>query len=337
MTVGLRLHFVSAKRVLRAALVLAIYTSVGAGLGPARSDDFPSRPIRLIVPFPAGSSADLVGRTIAQRLSQQIHQAVVVDNRGGAGGVIGQDAVARAPADGYTLGLATVSTLAVVQITDVKLPYDPIASFEPISLVAEGAFVIVVNPLVHATTLSELIQAAKSRPGELNYYSIGNGSLHHFAGEEFKKLAGVDLVHVPYKGSGAALMGLLAGEVQVGFDLLSSFRVQNIQTGKLRAIAIAGPSRLPQLPNVPTTLEVGLERFGVNAWFGVVAPRGVTTERIQALNKEIQIAVASPEVTELLISEGFHPVSSSAPEFGKFIRKEVMKWSEIGKISAHGR
>lgn len=342
-TIEFRFPFVSAKLSLRAALVLALCTSAsasagaGAGIGLAASDEFPSRPLRLIVPFPAGSSADLVGRTIAQRLSKQIRQTVVVDNRGGAGGVIGQDAVARSPADGYTLGLATVSTLAVAQTTDVKLPYDPIASFEPVSLVAEGAFVIVVHPSIHATTLSELIQAAKTHPGELNYYSIGSGTLHHFAGEEFKRLAGVDIVHVPYKGSGAALIGLLAGEVQVGFDLLSSFRVQNFQSGKLKAIAVAGPSRLPQLPAVPTTSEAGLGRFGVNAWFGIVAPRGVPLERIQSLNKEIQIAVASPEVTEVLTAQGLHPVSSSALEFGTFIRKEVMKWSESAKVTAHGR
>lgn len=331
--------FISAKLASLAVLILALCTSAdgGTGIGPVTSDVFPSRPIRLIVPFPAGSSADLIGRTIAQRLSQQIRQAIVVDNRAGAGGVIGQDAVARSPADGYTLGLATVSTLAVAQTTDVKLPYDAIASFEPISLVAEGAFVIVVHPSIRATTLSELIQAAKTHPGELNYYSVGSGTLHHFAGEEFKRLAGVDIVHVPYKGSAAALVGLLAGEVQVGFDLLSSFRVQNIQSGKLKAIAVAGPSRLPQLPAVPTTSEAGLERFGVNAWFGVVAPRGVPQDRIQYLNREMQTAVASPEVTEVLTAQGLHPVSSSAPEFGKFISKEVMKWSESAKVTAHGR
>lgn len=340
-TFKLIIYFVNANLSLGAALVVALCTSASAvaaaGTGPAAGDEFPSRPLRLVVPFPAGSSADLVGRTIAQRLSKQIHQSVVVENRGGAGGVIGQDAVARSPADGYTLGLATVSTLAVAQTSEVKLPYDAITSFEPVSMVAEGAFVIGVHPSIQATTLSEFIQAAKAHPGEFNYYSIGNGTLHHFAGEEFKKLAGVDLVHVPYKGSGAALLGLLAGEVQVGFDLLSSFRVQNFQSGKLKAIAVAGPSRLPQLPAVPTTSEAGLGRFAVNAWFGIVAPRGVALEKIQFLNKEIRNAVAAPEVTDLLVSEGLRPVSSSAPEFGAFIRTEVMKWSESAKVTAHGR
>ncbi len=323
------------------ALVVALCMTANAGAnaatGLAVGDEYPSRPLRLIVPFPAGSSADLIGRTIAQRLSKQIRQAVVVENRAGAGGVIGQDAVARSPADGYTLGLATVSTLAVAQSTDVKLPYDAIASFEPISLVAEGAFVIGVHPSIHATTLSELIQAAKMHPGEMNYYSVGSGTLHHFAGEEFKKLAGVGIVHVPYKGGGAALLGLLAGEVQVGFDLLSSFRLQNFQSGKLKAIAVAGPSRLPQLPAVPTTSEAGLGGFEVNAWFGIVTPRGVPADKILYLNKEIRGAVASPEVTDLLTSEGLRPVSSSGPEFASFIRKEVKKWSESAKITAHGR
>lgn len=336
-TIEAEFSFGSAKLALRAVLVLALCTSASPGTGLAASDEFPSRPLRLIVPFPAGSSADLVGRTIAQRLSKQMGQTVVVDNRAGAGGVIGQDAVARSPSDGYTLGLATVSTLAVARTTDLKLPYDPNASFEPVSLVAEGAFVVVVHPSVQATTLPELIQVAKTHPGELNYYSIGSGTLHYFAGEEFKRLAGVDIVHVPYKGSAAALIGLLAGEVQVGFDLLSSFRVQNIESGKLKAIAVAGPSRLPQLPAVPTTSEAGLDRFRVNAWFGIVAPRGVPLERIQSLNKEIQIAVASPDVTEVLTAQGLRPVSSSAPEFRTFIRKEVMKWSESAKVTAHGR
>lgn len=299
----------------------------------ALAETYPSRPIRFIVPFPPGNSADLIGRTIARKISEQVGQPVVVENRAGASGVIGQDTLSRSPADGYTLGLGTVSTLAIAPSVRVKLPYDPLKSFAPISLVAGGPYVVAVHPSVPANSLGELIDLARAKAGGLNFYSSGNGTLHHFAGEQFKALTGTDIVHVPYKGGAAALAAILAGEVQVGFDLLSSFRLQNIESGRLKALAVAGPARLPQLPSVPTAVEAGLQGFELTAWFGVVAPQGTPAEVVARLNAEVQRAVASPEARELLSSQGLDPASDSPQQFAAFIGSEIVRWSRIVKTS----
>ncbi|HEY6354034.1 MAG TPA: tripartite tricarboxylate transporter substrate-binding protein, partial [Burkholderiaceae bacterium] len=251
----------------------------------------------------------------------------------GASGVIGQDAVSRSPADGYTIGLGTVSTLAIAPSVHTQLPYDPVKSFAPISLVARAPFLVVVHPSVKANSLGQLIDLARAKPGELNFYSIGNGTLHHFAGEQFKALTGTRIVHVPYKGGAPALVGLLTGEVQVGFDVLSSFGLQNIQSGRLKALAGAGPARLPQLPSVPTTAEAGLQGFEVTAWFGMVAPQGTPVDVVARLNAEARRAVASPETRELLSAQGLDPVSDSPQQFAALIGSEVVKWSRIVKAS----
>ena len=230
--------------------VLALSWSVAA---PAQS--WPSRPLRLIVPFPAGGSADLLGRALARKMSEGLAQQVVVENRAGAGGTIGIGAVAKSPADGYTLGLGTVSTLGMAPVVRADPPYDSLAAFAPVSLVASAPFLLVVNGSVPAKSLAELVELARSRPGQLNFASIGEGTLQHFSGESFKSLTGTAMVHVPYKGVAPALVDLLAGQVQIMFDILASFQLQNIQSGKLRALAVLGPARIAQLPAVPTTAE----------------------------------------------------------------------------------
>ena len=319
--------------VARRMLALVALLSATLFAPAALAEAYPSRPIKFIVPFPAGGSSDLIGRTIARKISEQVGQPVLVENRAGAGGVIGQDAVSRSPADGYTLGLGTVSTLAMAPSVNARLPYDPLKSFAPISLVAGAPFVVAVHPSVQANSLGDLIDLARAKPGRLNFYSIGNGTLHHFAGEHFKSMTGTDIVHVPYKGGTPALVALLAGEVQIGFDVLSSFRLQNIESGKLKALAVAGPTRLPQLPSVPTVAEAGLQGFEVSAWFGVVAPRGTSSDVVARLNAEVQRAVASPEARELLSAQGLDPAADSPEHFAAFIGSEIAKWSRIVKTS----
>jgi tripartite-type tricarboxylate transporter receptor subunit TctC len=319
----------------RHALVPGIVALFAAAQSaPALSQaQYPSRPIHLIVPFPAGGSSDLLGRALAKQMSEGLAQQVVVENRAGAGGTIGIGAVAKAPADGYTLGLGTVSTLGMAPVVRAKPPYDSLAAFAPVSLVASAPFVLVVNASLPAKSLAEMIELAKARPGQLNFASIGDGTLQHFTGESFKSLAGVNMVHVPYKGVAPALVDLLAGQVQVMFDILASFQLQNIQSGKLRALAVLGPARIAQLPLVPTTAEAGFKGFEVTAWFGAIAPRGTAPEIVARLNAEVRRAVASAEMREAISTQGFEPASSSAEEFSGVIRGEMEKWARVAKAT----
>ncbi len=299
----------------------------------AQAQAYPSRPVRLIVPFPAGGSSDLLGRALAKKMSEGLQQQVLVENRAGAGGTIGVTAVARAPADGYTIGLGTVSTLGMAPVVRREPPYDSLAAFAPISLVASAPFLLVVNASVPAKSVGELVELARSRPGQLNFASIGDGTLQHFSGESFKSLTGASMVHVPYKGVAPALVDLLAGQVQIMFDVLASFQVQNIQSGRLRALAVLGPVRVAQLPSVPTTAEAGLRGFEVTAWFGAVAPRGVPSEIVARLNAEVRKAVASAEMRDAISAQGFEPAAGSPEEFSELIRTEVEKWARVVKLT----
>jgi tripartite-type tricarboxylate transporter receptor subunit TctC len=312
-------------------VVVAILAASLAGSAFAQS--YPSRPVRLIVPFPAGGSADLLGRALAKKMSEGLGQQVVVENRAGAGGTIGAGVVAKAPADGYTLGLGTVSTLGMAPVVRASPPYDSLAAFAPVSLVASAPFLLVVNASVPAKSLAELVDLAKSQPGRLNFASIGEGTLQHFSGEHFKSLTGASMVHVPYKGVAPALVDLLAGQVQVLFDILASFQLQNIQSGRLRALAVAGPARIALLPAVPTMAEAGLPGFEVTAWFGLIAPRAAPPEIVARLNAEVRAAVASSEMREVISAQGFEPSASSPEQFTEVIRREVAKWAQVVKTS----
>ena len=312
--------------------IVALFAAVPGAPALAQAQ-YPSRPIHLIVPFPAGGSSDLLGRALAKKMSEGLAQQVIVENRAGAGGTIGIGAVAKAPADGYTLGLGTVSTLGMAPVVRAHPPYDSLAAFAPVSLVANAPFVLVVNASVPAKSLAELIELAKSRPGQLNFASIGDGTLQHFTGESFKSLAGINMVHVPYKGVAPALVDLLGGQVQVMFDILASFQVQNIQSGKLRALAVLGPTRIAQLPSVPTTAEVGLSGFEVTAWFGAIAPRETAPEIVARLNAEVRKAVASAEMREAISAQGFEPSAGSPGQFSEVIRSEIAKWAQVVKVS----
>jgi tripartite-type tricarboxylate transporter receptor subunit TctC len=315
------------------AFGLAALCAAALHTAAAQAQGYPSRPIRLIVPFPAGGSADLLGRALAKKMSEGLVQQVVVENRAGAGGTIGIGAVAKAPADGYTLGLGTVSTLGMAPVVRAQPPYDSLAAFAPVSLVASAPFLLVVNASVPAKSLADLVVLAKSQPGRLNFASIGEGTLQHFSGEHFKSLTGVNMVHIPYKGVAPALVDLLAGQVQVLFDILASFQLQNIQSGKLRALAVAGPARIAQLPSVPTTAEAGLPGFEVTAWFGLIAPRGTPPETVARLNEEVRKAVASSEMREAISAQGFEPSASTPEQFSELIRREIAKWMQVVKTS----
>ena len=299
----------------------------------ALAQGWPAKPIRLIVPFPAGGSTDLIGRALAKHMGDGLGQQVIVENRAGAGGTIGLAAAARSPADGYTIALGTVSTLGMAPVVRANPPYDSLGAFAPISLVASAPFILVVNASVPANSLAELIRLAKARPGRLNFASIGGGTLQHFTGERFKSLAGVDIVHVPYKGVAPALIDLLGGQVQIGLDILASFQLQNLQSGKLRPLAVLGPARISQLPSVPTAAEAGLPGLEVNAWFGLIAPRGVPPEVLERFNAETRKAVASAEMREAIATQGLEPAATSPDQFAEIIRNEIARWAEVVKTS----
>ena len=312
------------------ALAIAL---LACACGTALAQVYPSRPVRLIVPFPAGGSTDLIGRTLAKKLGEGLGRQVIVENRPGAGGTIGVAALARLPADGYALGMGTVSTLGMAPVVRAVPPYDPLAAFAPVSLVASAPFIVVVNASVPAKSLEELIALAKAKPGQLNFASIGDGTLQHFAGESFKSLAHVDMVHVPYKGVAPALIDLLAGQVQVGFDILASFQLQNVQSGKLRALAVLGPARVAQLPSVPVASEAGLAGFDITAWFGLIAPKGTPAEIVARLNAEVRKAVVSAELREAIATQGLEPAADSPQEFASLIEKEMARWAQVVKTS----
>ena len=299
--------------------------------GTALAQVYPSHPVRLIVPFPAGGSADLIGRAAAKKMSEGLGQQVLVENRAGAGGTIGTGAVAKSPADGYTLGLGTVSTLAMAPVVRANPPYDSLAAFAPVSLVASAPFILVVNASVRAGSLAELIALAKAKPGGLNFASIGDGTLQHFTGESFKSLAGIDIVHVPYKGVAPALVDLLGGQVQIGFDIVASFQLQNLQSGKLRALAVLGPARVAQLPAVPTAAEAGLAGLAATAWFGLIAPKGTPAEIVARLNAEVRKAVASAELRDAIATQGLEPAADSPQEFAELIEREMARWAQLAK------
>ncbi len=305
--------------------IVAVALSAAAA-SPALAQ-YPAKPVRIIVPFPPGGPTDVVGRMVATKLTEAYGQQFVVENRAGAGGTVGSEAVSQAPADGYTLLYGSTSTLAMAPSLYRKLGYDPRKSFAPVSLVSTGPLLIAVNAALPATTLAQLIALAKDKPGTLNYGSAGNATPPHLAAELFKNLAGVDLVHVPYKGGGPALLAVAGGEVQLIFEGMVTLLPQ-IKAGRLRALAITGGARDPALPDVPTVAEAGLPAFQVNFWSGLVAPAGTPPDVVAGLNAALRKSLSTADARDTLTKFGLVPATSSPGEFARFIETEIARWEK---------
>src|SRR5438876_3431034 len=317
---------------LRALLDFLSLMLLGAALAPwpaaaQTSDAWPSRPVRFILPFPPGGGTDILGRIIAERLSASLGQPVVTENRGGAGGNVGAEAAARSAPDGYTIVLVAPS-LAISTSLYSKLSYDPVKDFAPISLVATVPNVMVTHPSVPAGTLAEFIRLAKTKPGEMNFGSGGSGTSNHLAGELFNIVAGVKLVHVPYKGVNLAMNDVLSGQIQlvvIGIPAALPF----IQAGRLRALAVIARERSAALPDVPTAAEAGLPNYEVTTWYGVLAPAGTPRPIIDRLNAELVRIMHAPDLQERFAATGTEPRTSTPEEFGEYIRKEMAKWGKV--------
>lgn len=298
----------------------------------ASASTYPDKPIKLVVPFPAGGPTDAMARLIGQNLSSKLGQPVVIDNRGGAGGTIATEAVANAAPDGYTLFFATTGTMAINPSLYKTLKVDPLKSFDAVGSVASTVNVLVVQPALPVGNVKELIALAKQKPGTLTFGSAGNGSSNHLSGELFKSMAAVDISHVPYKGSAAALTDLLGGRISMMFDTVSS-QVQYLKAGKVKALGVTGAVRSEALPRVPTIAESGLPGFDVTIWFGLASPRGTAPEVIGRLNAELQTVLAQPEVQAQLAVLGANPLPGSPGDFARLIQRDAVKWSPVVKAS----
>jgi tripartite-type tricarboxylate transporter receptor subunit TctC len=307
----------------------ALLAAIALAVSFCASAQYPNRPIKLVVPFPPGGPTDIVARLTAQKLTEALGQAVVVESRPGASGTLGAEIAAKSPADGYTLLLGTTGTLASAPSLYSNLGYDPTRSFAPISRLTNAVFFVVVNASVPVNSLRELIEFARARPGQLAFGSGGNGHPLHIAGEMFKVAAGVDLLHVPYKGTGPALTDLVAGRTHVMFEQLPALH-PHIRSGKLKALAVAAPSRISQLPEVPTSAEAGLPGYEVSVWFGLVAPAGTPRDIIVRLNAE---TLATRELQETFSSQGIDAVGSSPEEFAALIVTDGAKWARAVRLS----
>jgi len=314
-------------RLLAASLLTLLTAHAALAQAP-----FPARPVRLVVPYPAGGPADVLARTIGTRLGEGLGQTVIIDNRGGAGTAIGTKAVADAPADGYTILLGTVSSHAINPILNPRIGYNPVKDFAAIGPVAATPFLLVVHPSVQAQTVRELIALAKARPGTLASGSAGNGTSNHLAIELFKTQTGTDILHVPYKGSAPALADVLSGQIPMMFDLVTT-SVPQVRSGTLRALAVTSRERLPALPTVPTMIEAGVPDFDVSAWFGLFAPAATPPAVIARLNAELEKALLLPDVRDRLASLGALPMGGTPAEFGNFVRNENLRWANVVKAS----
>ena len=304
-----------------ATALLALTTVAGA-------QQYPTKPIRLIVPFPPGGSNDILSRAIATPLSMRLGKQVIVDNRGGAGAVLGTELVATAPKDGYTLLMNSLTH--AINPWLYKLPFDPIKDFAPISMIASGPDVLVVNPELQVKSVNELIALAKAKPGQLQYASAGIGTFTHMGGELFKLAAGVNLLHVPFRGGGPALIDVLGGHTKIMFSNLNA-AMPHIRSGKLRALGVGGTARSSQLPDVPTIAEAGVPGYEANNWWGVLAPAGTPAAIVERLHGEIDVVQSSPDLQKHIAAEGAEVVRMSSAEFGDFLVKEMKKWERVVK------
>lgn len=316
-------------KIVQRAAFAAMALLLAAG---AWAQAYPTRTIRLVVPFPAAGTTDILARDVAQRLSVSLGQSVVIDNRPGAAGNIGSDLVAKSAPDGYTLLMGTVGTHAINPSLYSKMPYDHVKDFVPIVLVAGVPNVLEVTPSLPVNSVADLIRLAKEKPGQLNFASSGSGTSIHLSGELFKTMAGVDMVHVPYKGSAPALTDLMGGQVQLMFDNLPSSLAQ-IKAGKLRAIAVTSAQRAAALPNIPTIAESGLAGFEASSWFGLLAPAGTPPAIVARINADVNQWLQTSAAKEQLLAQGAAPAGGTPEQFAAHIRAETEKWAKVVKVS----
>lgn len=312
---------------LKIAAVLAL-----AGMSCVAQAQYPNKPIKMVVPFPAGGTTDIMARAMAAELQKSFGQAVIVENKAGAGGNIGSDYVAKAAPDGYTLLMGTVGTHAINVSLYPKMPYDAVKDFSPVSLVAAVPNVLTAAPSLPINSVKDLIDAAKKDPNKITFASSGSGTSIHLSGELFKQLAGVQMTHVPYKGSSAALPDLMSGQVDVMFDNAPSV-MPHIKGGKLKAIAVTSSKRSPALPNVPTIAESGLPAFEASSWFGVLAPAGTPKDIVDKLSQAIVKSLQTAEIKDRLASQGADAVGNTPEQFAAHIKSEIDKWAKVVKAS----
>ena len=305
--------------------VILIFAAISAA-----AQQFPNRPLRLVVPFAPGGSADFVARLVGQKLGESFGQQVVVDNRGGASGMIGNDLVAKSAPDGYTLTIGTLGPFAVNPSLFSRMPYDPIKDFAPITLTGAASHILVVHPSLPVRTVGDLIALAKAKPGQLTFASSGIGNATHLTGELFKVTAKVDMVHVPYKGGGPAMSDLVGGQVSFSFASMPS-ALPHARSGRLRAIAVGAGKRSPAIPELPTVAESGLPGFASEDWQGILVAAKTPPEIVTRLNAELQRALGLPELKERLLASGFEARTSTPEWFGEFIKSETVKWAKVVK------
>lgn len=310
-----------------AILWLGAATMVVMTAGVA-AQSWPNRSVRLISPFAPGGGADITSRAVAQKLTTALGQQVIVDNRGGAGGMLGVDLAAKSPPDGYTLVMGTIGPIAINPALLSKMPYDPLKDLAPISQAAVAVNVLVVHPSLPAKSVKELITIAKARPNDLNYGSSGSGAADHLAGELFNAMVKVKMAHVPYKGGAPAMLDLMAGNVQIVFSTLST-ATGAIETNRVRALAVAGSRRFEGMPDLPTMSEAGLKGFEVNNWYGLFAPAGTPKDIIERVSSEAARALSQPDVKKRLLDAGIIAMSSSPETFAAYTRAETAKWGKI--------
>ncbi|MGO4277574.1 Tripartite-type tricarboxylate transporter, receptor component TctC [Cupriavidus sp. OV038] len=311
-------------------LGIGLTTSLTLVAAPSHADTYPSKPIRLIVPFPASGATDLLARAIAQKVGTNMGQQIVVDNRPGAGGAIGSDMAAKAPADGYTLLIATTSTHSIGPYINTHLPYNTETDFTPIGQVAVATNVLVVPNQLPVKNVKELIDYAKKHPGELNYASSGNGTVVHLTAEAFKAQAGVFITHIPYRGTALAVPDLISNKVQVLFDSIVS-GMPHVKDGKLKALAVTSLKRSPLAPDLPTASESGLPGFESDTWFGIYGPKGLPADVVTRLNAEFNKAIQSQDVRDRLGKLGAEPVGGTPAQFAAMVKKDSARWGKLIK------
>jgi tripartite-type tricarboxylate transporter receptor subunit TctC len=320
------------KRAIAFACITAAATAIPSAVSAAQASAYPTKPIRFVVPYPPGGTTDIVARGIGAKLAERFGQQVVIDNRGGASTIIGAEAVAKAAPDGYTLLLATSTTMSINPQVYPKLPYDPNRDFAPISSATYVPFVIAANPGLPANSMAELIALAKAKPGTIRYSTPGTASSNHVAGALLESIAGIKLLHVPYKGSGPAATAVLVGEVQFVITGIGTL-VGHWKSGKVKVLAMGSEKRHPQWPDIPSTGEAGLKGYEAGTWFGVVTRAGTPRPIIEKLNKEIVAALASADLKERLVAIGFDVFAGTPEEFAAFMKNDMARAARVIKVA----